>query len=95
MGILPMSLTGVPPVSYLLLFLSAKEEKEEAEETTGTGKMPVRLMGGTPMLRFSSHQTVETPPHTGYECPRQEWRFNRRVVLEEAVIAFSFGAKNV
>jgi hypothetical protein len=65
MGILPMSLTGVPPVSYLLLFLSAKEEKEEAEETTGAGKMPVRLMGGTPMLRILQGKpfSVKSLPH--------------------------------
>jgi hypothetical protein len=48
MGILPMSLTGVPPVSFLLFFCFPKEE---TEETTDTGKMPVRLMGETPMLR--------------------------------------------
>jgi len=51
MGILPMSIMGVPPVSLLLplllpLLLSRKNEKKQT-----TGKMPVRLMGETPMLR--------------------------------------------
>jgi hypothetical protein len=28
-----------------------QKKKQEKEETANTGKMPVRLMGGTPMLR--------------------------------------------
>jgi hypothetical protein len=48
MGILPMSLTGVPPVSLpLLLSLFCKNETEEAQNT---GETPVRLIGETPML---------------------------------------------
>jgi hypothetical protein len=48
MGILPMSITGVPPVSLLLSLLCQKWIRKKQETT---GKMPVRLMGETPMLR--------------------------------------------
>ena len=47
MGILPMSITGVSPVSLPLLFLRQKWKKKQKT----TGKMPVGLMGETPMLR--------------------------------------------
>ena len=57
MGILPMSLTGVPPVSLLLLLsFCVKEEKKKQRDT---GKMPVRLMGGTPMLQFFGYFFVQ------------------------------------
>jgi hypothetical protein len=50
MGILPMSLTGVPPVSSQCLccccFAAGKNEKKKH-----TGKMPVGLTGETPVLR--------------------------------------------
>jgi hypothetical protein len=50
MGILPMIITGVPPVSSLLLlpFLSKKKKKKKQS----MGKMPMRLTGETPVLRF-------------------------------------------
>jgi hypothetical protein len=48
MGILPMSPTGVPPVSLLLsLSLSGKVEQKKQQHHARTG---VRLMGETPML---------------------------------------------
>jgi hypothetical protein len=61
MGILPMSSTGVPPVSLLPslpLLLSFFRRLRKNRKTTTTGKMPVRLMGGTPMLRRGA-STVE------------------------------------
>jgi hypothetical protein len=45
MGILPMSITGVPPVSSLLLLSFLPKKKQDM------GKMPMRLTGGTPVLR--------------------------------------------
>jgi hypothetical protein len=53
MGTLPMSITGVPPVSFLLSF---SRIKEETEETTDMGKMPMGLMAKMAMLH-----TGETP----------------------------------
>jgi hypothetical protein len=63
MGILPMSITGVSPVSWLLLlslllqlFLSGQrkeriEEERKKKKKQNMGKMPMRLTGGTPVLR--------------------------------------------
>jgi hypothetical protein len=59
MGILPMSITGVPPVSLLLLLLLLLCWLEETEETTDHGqdahgsmaKMAMLLTGGTPVPR--------------------------------------------
>jgi hypothetical protein len=45
MGILPMSITGVPPVSLLSVF-----DEEETEAGADTGKMPVILMAKMAML---------------------------------------------
>jgi hypothetical protein len=46
MGILPMSITGILPVSLLLLFCP----KEETAEKTDMGKMLMRLMAKMAML---------------------------------------------
>jgi hypothetical protein len=49
MGILPMSLTGVPPVSLALLLVSL--QREETEEAKTMGGMPMGLMAKMAMLR--------------------------------------------
>jgi hypothetical protein len=48
MGILPMSLTGILPVSLLLLLFW---QKNETEEDADMGETPMELMGRMPMLQ--------------------------------------------
>ena len=50
MGILPMSLTGVPPMSLLLLFWLLCQFTEQKKLQT-MGKMPMGLMAKMAMLR--------------------------------------------
>jgi hypothetical protein len=51
MGILPMSLTGVPPVVAVAFVVLPMKKKKKQKKQQITGKMPVRLMGKMPMLR--------------------------------------------
>jgi hypothetical protein len=52
MGILPMSITGVPPVSLLLpLPLLPYRRNKKKQKTKTMGKMPMGLMAKMAMLR--------------------------------------------
>jgi hypothetical protein len=54
MGVPPMSITGILPVSLPLPLLFAKEEAEK----TNTGETPVRLMGKMPMLHKDARSAI-------------------------------------
>jgi hypothetical protein len=54
MGILPMSITGILPVSlplWLLLLLCQRRNRREKEEAKPMGRMPMRLMAKMAMLQ--------------------------------------------
>ena len=60
MGVSPMSPTGVPPVSRMgilpmLCFFFGGNGNNKKQHSGGT---PMRLMGGTPMLRFQTARKV-------------------------------------
>jgi hypothetical protein len=57
MGILPMSLTGVPPVQM----------------PKNMGKMPMRLMGETPMLRRMAFFNGLLTQQTDFQAARKYW----------------------
>jgi hypothetical protein len=68
MGILPMSLTGVPPVQM----------------PKNMGKMPMRLMGETPMLRRMAFFNGLLADAHNPDTPKRTWGCHRKTLLQGA-----------